>query len=160
MKKHTILFAIPFFLLACAPDSGLQQELATARQELARTDAELQAANRRNVPGSLVHIVYFDLKEGWTAADRDAFITGLEDMRRIEQVRDLQVGTFTDVGDPRGLSDFEVVMRTTFDDREAYDQYQQHPIHLAVKEKTRTYLREMPRVTYDYLIQPTPASER
>ncbi|MEM8908372.1 MAG: hypothetical protein AAGD05_11045, partial [Bacteroidota bacterium] len=67
-------------------------------------------------------------------------------------VKDLQVGTFTDLGDTRALQQYHLVMQMGFSGQQAYQSYQQHPIHVALKEKLAEYLAASPS-TYDYTKQ-------
>lgn len=77
-------------------------------------------------------------------------IEEIKKLEAIEQVHEMQVGQFKDLGDQRALSDYELFLQMSFTDEAAYQTYQKHPIHLTLKEKAGAYLAGPP-VTYDYI---------
>jgi hypothetical protein len=95
----------------------------------------------------LVHVVYFDMKDD---ADVSAFITEIEKLRNIEEVQNLEVGTFKNLGDERALSQYELVMQMSFKDSAAYQIYQNHPIHLQLKAAAKSVVAAAP-ATYDFV---------
>jgi len=146
-----ILFLFFILQIACrqSPDTStvdqLKADLATAKAQAEQSAAKL--ANLQSVRDyPLVHVVYFDLKEG---ADATKFVKEIRKLEGIEVLKDLQVGHFADLKDPRALSQFELVMQMGFADQTAYQAYQTHPLHLALKESAKGYLAGPP-VTYDY----------
>ena len=94
----------------------------------------------------LVHVVWFKMKED---ADRDAFVTELQKLEGIEEVNDLEVGRFQDLGDARAMSDLDMVMQMGFRSEDEYRTYQDHPIHVQLKSSVGAYISGPP-VTYDY----------
>lgn len=145
MKK---LLLLSLLAVSACSDPALQQELDTVRSALdaARaTIAELEAAEETEA--SLVHIVFFKVKP---EADLSAFIAEIKKLEAIEVVQELEVGPREDVGDARALSDYGVIMEISFADMAAYEQYQQHPIHLALKDNTMDFLAGPP-ATYDFI---------
>lgn len=105
-----------------------------------------QAATARK----LVHLVWFSLKAD---ANEESLIAELRKLEAIDVVRDLQIGRFADVDDPRAMSDMELMMGMAFDSVEDYHTYQQHPVHLKLKEQVGAFL-DAPPVTYDYWTVP------
>lgn len=78
----------------------------------------------------LVHSVYFWLKEGLSAEQRDAFRQGVESLRTIETVREMYVGTPAPTAD-RPVIDrsYSVALTVVLDDVAAHDVYQEHAVH-------------------------------
>ena len=64
-------------------------------------------------------------------------------------MNDLTVGEFHDLGDPRAMSDLDVVMSVKFETDADYKTYQAHELHLKLKENAGKYLAGPP-VTYDF----------
>ena len=132
------------------PDSAavdqLKADLTSLKTELEQSTEAL--SNLKSAHDySLVHLVYFDLREG---ADAVKFIEELRKLEGIDVLKDLQIGHFTDLKDPRALSQFELMMQMGFADQTTYQAYQSHPLHLALKESAKGYLAGPP-VTYDYI---------
>lgn len=80
----------------------------------------------------LSHSVYFWLKPDLTDAQRAEFVAALEALREVPSV-----GTFI-LGTPAAVADRPVVDKTydygltcIFENMEAHDAYQVHPLHLA-----------------------------
>ncbi len=97
----------------------------------------------------LIHIVYFDLKPD---ANKKLFIEALEKLEKIPVVKDLEIGQFKDLADKRAMAEFEVMMQMAFDSKEDYTTYQNHPIHLELKNLAGKFV-SAPPVTYDYLVE-------
>lgn len=147
MKK--LLFLLGMTLIACT-NSSLQSELETAQSELAVAKATIEELKAEaGGAGALVHIVLFKVKPD---ADREAFIAEIKKLKEIEAVRELEVGPYEDMGDTRALSDYGVIMEMTFADKNAYENYQKHPVHLALKDNTMSFLAGPP-ATYDFVTQ-------
>lgn len=157
MKKTLFAFLsfCTLLLTACSPNAEARLQAEQAQMELIRVKAaleEAQAELKAGQPdqGMLAHIVYFKLKSDLSEQDKAAFIAEVKKLNQIEVVRDLQIGSFEDLGDARALSDYDMAMQMTFVSKADYEQYQQHPIHLALKENTGKYMGGPP-ATYDFL---------
>lgn len=155
MKNNTIicLFAISFLLIGCqqSPDLNekldeMEAELIIAKQEL----ADLKAENIANPAGSLVHVVYLNLKEDIKLEEKTEIVAAIDDLARIEEVNELEIGDFANLGDARSMSDLEMVFSMSFTSKLAYEAYQTHPIHSQLKIILKPYL-SAPPVTYDYM---------
>ena len=154
--KNKIVFSFlcfSFFFVGCqhSPDlteklDEMEAALIIAKQEL----ADLKAENAANPVGSLVHVVYLNLKEGITPAEEEEIIAAIDDLARIEEVNELEIGDFANLGDARAMSDFEMVFSMSFTSKLAYAAYQAHPIHGQLKIILKPYLAAPP-VTYDYM---------
>ena len=100
------------------------------------------------VKPQLTHVVFLDLKP---AANLEEVVAEIQKLKAIREIGHLEVGTFENLDDPRALSQFELVIVEKFENREDYEVYQNHEIHLAL----RAYLSEHlagPPVTYDYMV--------
>jgi len=141
------------FILGSCSNAALETELATAKNALATAEFALQKANqeiatlKQGDAGKLVHVVFFKIKPD---TDASVAIREIKKLQQIPEVQDLEVGTFEDLGDARALSDYGLMMEMTFDNKTAYDKYQQHPIHLALKENVGPFLAGPP-ATYDFI---------
>ena len=142
------------FILGSCSNAALETELSSIKNALATAEAALQKANqeiailKQDDTGKLVHVVFFKIKPDAAAAA----ITEMKKLAEISEVQDLEVGTFEDLGDARALSDYHLIMEMTFDNKAAYDKYQQHPIHLALKDNVGAFLAGPP-ATYDFIEQ-------
>jgi len=131
----------------------LNTELDAAKNALATAEVALKKANKKIATlkqadiGKLVHVVFFKVKSD---TDAEAVIAAIKKLQEIPEVQDLEVGTFEDMGDSRSLSDYNLVMEMTFDDKATYDKYQQHPIHLELKDGIGSFLAAPP-ATYDFI---------
>jgi stress responsive alpha/beta barrel protein len=94
----------------------------------------------------LVHIVLLKVKEN---VDSKKLIEEIEKLNGIPGLINLEVGTFKDLGDTRALSAYSIIIQMRFENEKDYQTYQQHPIHLRLKENTKSYLASPPS-TYDY----------
>lgn len=94
----------------------------------------------------ITHLVFLDLK---SETDIQEMIQEIEKMEAIAELAGLEVGTYKDLGDPRALSNFELIIYTEFKDSTDYLAYQKHPIHVKLREYLLPNLAGPP-VTYDY----------
>lgn len=146
MKYRNFLMVLVLFT-ACS-DASVQEELAKTQRELTTAKSEIEQLKMEIEPeGELVHIVFFKVKPG---VDEAALTAEVKKLEAIKEVKDLEVGPFQDLGDARALSDYSMVMEMSFDNLEAYERYQVHPIHQALKENTKTFMAGPP-ATYDYM---------
>lgn len=147
------LFTVSLFLLGCQPNSSLTEKLDETEANLIITKqelADLKAENTANPAGSLVHVIYLNLKEDIKPEEKQEIIAGIDDLARIKEVNELEIGDFVDLGDGRALSDFEMVFRMSFVNKLEYATYQAHPIHSQLKTILKPYLAAPPAI-YDYM---------
>lgn len=145
-SSRLLLFTLTVTLLLMG--CGHSAEIQKLEEELSQVKTELTALQTASSK-SLVHIVYFPLNQETTGADISNLVKQIKTLEAIEVVKDLEVGTFEDLGDKRALEQYKVVMQMRFDSQAAYQSYQKHPIHLKLRENCRTYLSGPP-ATYDY----------
>jgi len=144
ISSSFLLISLLIGLSSCGRTAEIQQlqsELNTVKTEL----SQLKSSSST----SLVHIVYFPLIRQTTRSDISYLIDQIKTLNGIEVVKDLEVGTFQDLGDKRALSQYNVVMQMRFDSQEDYQIYQNHPTHLALREICKAFLNGPP-ATYDY----------
>lgn len=135
-------------LLACSNNSAVEEKLQATEEELATAQEEIeQLQSQLEQEGQLVHLVFFKLKPD---ADQETLVTEINKLKTIQEVMDLEVGPFEDLSDPRALSDYSMVMSMEFKNAQAYEAYQQHPIHQALKANTIEYMAGPP-ATYDFV---------
>ena len=151
MKNLLFLSTILLALASCS-NPAVQQELSDAKAALASAQSQidsLSALVNADDSGKLVHVVYFKVKPD---TDQAAFIAEVKKLSSIEVLEDLEVGPFEDLGDPRALSEYNMVMQMTFADSTAYAAYQAHPTHEALKANTKSYMAGPP-ATYDFVLK-------
>lgn len=150
MRNISLLLFL-FSLIGCSSSAThkeleeVKSELEKTRSLLASTQQELKAL-KEDESGQFTHIVFFKVKSG---ADQEALIAEIKRLEAIEGVKDLEVGPFKNLDDPRALLDYHMMMEMSFDNVEAYKKYQAHPIHLTLKENTKDFMSGPP-ATYDY----------
>jgi len=144
--KYLLIINV-FVFLRCADSPELHQEIIDLKSQLKTTEKTIAELKSSFEPeGDLVHLVLFNLKEGTNQAK---VINEIRTLEGIEEVMDLEVGPFQNLGDKRALSDYDLAMQMSFKDINAYKRYQAHPIHLKLKEQVKT-LVSGPPATYDF----------
>ena len=99
--------------------------------------------------GKIFHLVFFDLKDDISNLEMDSLISRLEELSKIESVGTLSFGPYADMNDERALKEFDVCLQMTFESKEAYQHYQNHPLHLELKSSLKPLLKSVPR-SYDF----------
>jgi len=135
-------------------DRVVREELEKSEAELARVRQQLDARSSSRTEAvqeapRLVHLVWFTLKDGGNEQECRALVAELKKLVEIPGVQDFEVGQFQPLGDERAMSQLDMVMQMGFDSEIAYRTYQDHPIHLQLKEDIGKYLGGPP-ITYDY----------
>lgn len=144
--KYLYFLSILFFL-SCS-NNKLETDLANLQQELATANEKINQLQSQIEPeGELVHLVFFKIKPD---ADQTALVAEIKKLENIQEVMDLEVGPYENLGDTRALSDFTMLMQMSFANKAAYENYQKHPIHLALKENTGQFMAGPP-ATYDFI---------
>ncbi|HOB73343.1 MAG TPA: Dabb family protein [Phycisphaerae bacterium] len=93
------------------------------------------------MPAQFVHAVFFTLKEGTPEAQIDSQIADAEQLlAKIPSVRKIDSGR-RDVRLNRDVNDksFTVGLVVYFDDKEGYDVYSTHPLHLQYMDKYKAH---------------------
>jgi len=146
--KYLIILNLFLFGLSSCSDSALQKELTSVQQELeASTPSVKKLQDQIEEEGELVHVVLFKLK---SAADQGFLIKEVKKLEAIDEVKDLEVGFFENLEDPRALTEYGMMMEMSFDNVADYKTYQAHPLHLALKENIKAFMAGPP-ATYDYV---------
>lgn len=144
--KYFILGFI--LLLFSCNDNHDQEQLVIIKEQLAKANAKIsQLQTQIESEGELVHLVFFKVKSN---ADQKAFVEAVKKLMAIKTVMDLEIGPFEDLGDDRALSEYTMLLQMSFADKAAYENYQQHPIHLALKKNIGQYM-DGPPATYDFI---------
>lgn len=148
MYRSLSFYGLLFLLSACSNNTQLEADLATAQSELAQAQAKITNLEQQIEPeGDLIHLVFFRLQADTYPTD---LITAIKKLEDIPEVMDLEVGPYEELGDARALKEFSLLMSMSFADSSAYQRYQAHPIHLALKENAKAYLAGPP-ATYDFV---------
>ena len=133
MKNLFTLLLLLSFLVACQdPNPQLEKELSETKARLEAAKGALQKLNPTETP--LVHEVYFNLKDDLTSEQAESFYQEILKLKGIPVVQNLIVGDFKNLDDPRAFSDYEIKMSMEFMNEKEYADYQEHPIHLALKK--------------------------
>lgn len=106
-------------------------------------------SQEKETKGELQHIVLFSIK---SENHIENLLFELKKLEAIPEVQSLEVGTFEDLGDPRALRSYQVVLKMGFNNMKAYEAYQSHKIHQKVK-KASGELLDGPPASYDYLVK-------
>lgn len=150
MRIIYFLLTFAVLLIACKPsnDNPTVQKLET----IVKKQAEIIEQLEQKPKGSIMHLVWLDLKPDLTKEQIENLTKALFTLEEIKEVKDYQVGNFIDLGDKRAMSELESMISMRFESKADYTTYQDHPVHLALKESLGEYLAGPP-VTYDYTIQ-------
>ncbi|MCW3463786.1 Dabb family protein [Chitinophaga nivalis] len=110
--------------------------IGTAAALCAATAAAAVPLPAITVNRTMVHHVFFWLRNPTATADRDQLIAGLQTLGDIDTVKALHIGIVADTA-PRDVVDntWSVSELIFFDDVAGQATYQTHPIHLAFIEK-------------------------
>lgn len=150
MKLSSLLILATLIILSCKdPDAALRKDLDTAVFKIDMLERQL-SSNTISKSGDLVHHVYLNVKDDLTADQMSQLKEALNQLQGIEQIKSFILGEFKDLKDERAFSDYEIVLSMSFADEEAYETYQAHPTHVALKSKLDSYLAAAP-ATYDYI---------
>lgn len=108
--------------------------------------------SQKYISQSFRHMVLFNIKPDLSKQDREMLFAELRRLGSIPQVHDFTLNTFTELGDARALSDYELSIDMRFESRAAYDLYQNSEKHLAVKAAVKQFL-EGPPAAYDRAVE-------
>lgn len=144
--KYLYLLGL-LFIFGCT-NTQVQEELNSSKQNLETANEKIKQLEGQIEPeGELVHLVFFKVKQD---ANQAALVAEVKKLEGIKEVMDLEIGPFEDLGDPRALSDYTMLMQMSFANKAAYERYQKHPIHLALKGNTGAFMAGPP-ATYDFM---------
>ena len=131
----------------------LQEKLAMQETNLSKAEVRIKTLLNLEENYPLVHTVYFNLKESATKVELQELFAAIEKLHDIEVVHNLEIGFFADLKDKRALKDLEWVFQMRFKNEAAYKIYQEHPLHLELKNVAKPLL-DGPPVTHDFMSQP------
>lgn len=152
MKYAIVIVFVSSIFWSCAePDATLRKELDTAVFKIDMLEKQL-VSNATPQSGDLVHLVYLNTQDDLPATEKAKLIEELNQLQGIPAVKTFSLGDFKSLNDPRALSDYELLMSISFSNEADYQSYQDHPTHIALKEKLDKYLGGPP-ATYDYIQQ-------
>lgn len=99
----------------------------------------LPASAKEPAEGSFFHSVYFWLNQPGNSAQREEFLTALKKMKAIPGIRLAYIGT--PAGTPRDVVDnsYTFYWLVTFDDKKAWQVYNDHPIHDEFRKKAHLW---------------------
>ncbi|MES2776203.1 MAG: Dabb family protein [Bacteroidota bacterium] len=126
-----------------------RQFIATA-SVVAATPATLEHLEEK-AGTTIIHHVFFWLKNAGSAADRKQLMEGLKTLSAITEVKQLLIGTPADT-EKRGVVDgsYDVSELMYFESLEAQAAYQEHATHKAFVEKCSHLWAKV--VVYDMLV--------
>lgn len=99
----------------------------------------------------LVHMVTFQLKEDLDPASVQTFVDGIRSLCEIPYLSDCFTALPADTGDPRLVSDYDLLLQMRFDSEDLLRKYAQDEFHLSVRKRIKSYLKAPP-VVYDYWV--------
>ncbi|MEM6801707.1 MAG: Dabb family protein [Bacteroidota bacterium] len=157
MKKIIILIFTLCFL-SCRDTAVNQADTAmldSLKEEILQLESELLKEKLDKdafASNDLVHIVYFKMKEGLSSSQLAEAIATLESLKKIEEVKSLEVGDLDNTGDARAGSTEGLVLQMTFASKEDLASYQKNEFHLEQRVKLKDFFGGPP-VVYDYFIK-------
>ena len=150
MKNFISLFLLVSFLASCQnANPQLEKELSETKARLVAAKAALGKLNPTQ-EYSLVHEVYFNVKDDLTTEQMEVFHQSILRLKDIPGVQNLVVGEFKNLDDPRALAEYEIKMSMEFKNEKDYAEYQTHPIHLELKKIAADFVAAPP-TTYDFI---------
>ncbi len=157
MKKMAFLVFCSIVLFTTCKDRKTEDKLADAEKKLVETNALLEATQQQltalNAPKKeLMHLVFFQLKKGYSANDIKELLALAESLNAVKSANQVQVGVPIDTNDPRAKTNYQVALMVAFDDVEKLATYQQDLFHAEVRKKAGPYLAGPP-VVYDFMIE-------
>lgn len=135
-----------FFLLLALATLGCKEPKEP--QQVQQTEAAAPVADGTK----LMHLVFFDLKEGITEAETAQFLAALESLSQINYVKSVKAGTPAETGYPRLAKGYDAVLQMGFASQGDLARYQQDSLHLKVKNELAALLAGPPLV-YDYFVE-------
>lgn len=100
-----------------------------------------------NTCGMLTHHILFWLRKNLEPEQINAFRRGLEELKNIEVIKSFQIGSPAPIN--RAIVDcsYTFSLLLTFEDLEAHDVYQKHPIHRNFLDHFKSFFEKV--VIYD-----------
>lgn len=152
------LFLLSFLILsfsACNQNrvAELENTKTTLEGQLNAALTELtQLKEQAGYQPGLIHSVFFWLKEDLSAADKAAYLAGVESLRGVASVKEMYVGPVAPT-EERGVVDnsYSTALIVHFDDVAGHDAYQIDPIHLKFVEDHKDKWTKV--VVYDNLVE-------
>ncbi|MEM8887363.1 MAG: Dabb family protein, partial [Bacteroidota bacterium] len=142
MKPIKIIL-LPFILFACQSPQVQDNSALLEELELCKLDngilTNMVDSIRIDEPGTLMHVVYFKMKDGLNAEQMKEAISTLESLKQIEEVKTLEVGDLGDTGDARAGSTEGLVLQMAFESLDDLASYQKNEYHLAQRAKLKDF---------------------
>ncbi|MFK7905054.1 MAG: Dabb family protein [Chitinophagales bacterium] len=157
-------FIFPLFIFAslftsCQQSPNVQAHLDELEEEVQRKGVQMAALQKKidelnfiEEKGSLVHMVFFKVKDDISTEDKAKLMWVLEGLDDIEEVKNFEVGNFEDLGDERALSDYDVVIQMEFLNAAEYKKYQEDERHIKAKGELKPFLAGPP-ASYDFVVE-------
>lgn len=138
--KFYFMTMIGLFIMGCKTTGLEQQAIQHSEHKTEIVDVPIN---------KLTHIVFLKLKEDLSDAEKLELTTAINKIKEIDVIERFSLGEKADTGDSRFISDHDLVFFIVVDNEEDYKIYQEHPLHLSLKEVAKKYLSEAPAV-FDY----------
>ena len=154
MISLRILFPCCLLFLVSCMDNTANEKLAEADKIIVEKSKEIenlkeQIAKLQSSPSELIHLVLFQLKEGYTSEDLQKLSSLLESLKAVQSTNVVRVGMPTETNDPRAKKDYQMALLVAFDNLEKLSAYQKDAFHLEARKKVGPYLEGTP-VVYDF----------
>ncbi len=152
------LFFFPFIsilLVSCKPttdNKGLLDEISTLKKEVAHLKSTQAQAENKKQKVTLVHAVFFQLKDNLTDKEIQTFMDAIKSLEKIAQTIDLKTGKLADTGDPRLAKDYNAALIMGFENQEALAIYEKDTFHAQVRKDVGKFLAKAP-VVYDFWLE-------
>ena len=146
MKRYLFSLVFLSFIISCKQECKHLVKIRSLKGQLDSLKSEQITIETK---GQLVHLVFLDTRDDISEEDNSALIEAINNLREIPILKDLDIGLRADTDDPRFISNHELAFSLTVKNMEDYKVYQEHPIHLKLKEIAKDKLAGPPAV-YDY----------
>jgi len=100
-------------------------------------------------PEEIRHLVFLDVKP---EVNLDSLIEELNHLSNLKSVSSFNVGKYKELNDPKAMSDYELILDITFDNKAAYLSYQSDSLHQTMIIKSKKCMAGPP-VSFDYNIK-------
>ena len=101
----------------------------------------------------IVHDVYLKLKQNLADSIKNSFLGDLQQLDKIPFIKQIRIGTFIDTEDPRQYKDYDIVLSVTLHNLHALEDYQNHPLHISLRNKYKDIFARSPLVFDSYFEQ-------
>lgn len=126
-----------------------QAQAKEAQAQVEKAQATIDSLVKANDTG-IIHTIYLTTKPDLSDEDKAKFITTVESLGQIEQVKSIEVAERLNVGDEeRALTKYNIILQMRFDNLEDLKIYDKDEFHAQVRGQLKEYLAGPP-ASFDF----------